>query len=333
MDIEYFYSLVRLVTAALTISILLYIWTRYLKIIKLSKIYSAGKDYGLIVFSLAIIPMEMQNIPLIAGNSEINVFALILSDALALVGVTYLDHFSFAKYKNRKQWFVIISATAVILYFTSIILFSLFPDNLFLGHLPSILFTSFTFLIVGKGVYGTFVERDLTGIGVIALLSVVLHFFCYVNNELSLTPQSFQSANRALQLSSYFGVLAVLLILALSWLNELRAKIYSHMYFKDNTLNNTGSEQSENKQKVVERKKIDKSELLKLIQKDKTEEVIEKLAAYSSKNYLNMDDVLLLASKLNRLNTEKLRGTIDDKDYYLFRNQVNQGVLQIIKSY
>jgi len=328
-DILIFYKATHGILAVTTTFVLIYVWTRHMRIFKLSNV-KRDKDYGLLLFSFAIFCWGLQSILFINQNPMLSIFVLILTNAFALLGLTYFKQsiVNFSNYKLAKVWAIIIVSTSILTYFYSIFIYTLSPDKYFLdyGHIPIHIYTVLTFLILAVFAYQVFKRKHLRGFGVLFCLIIILHCVGYVCSQSKGVSDEYKLLNYYLLLITGVWILISVLMLSLNWLHDLRSQAYSRIYMnKSLTATNNG--------KTKKSKSEISSEVFNLIMQDKPEEVIDDLLYFAQHNSSNIDELLLIASNLNRLNTQKLRATIDNEEYSLERNKINEKLINYTKGY
>lgn len=332
--IDSYYRITHCFTIVITISILLYIWIKYLNIRDVLSI-DEERDYALVLLSLALfvwgvlafckyLDIELSN--------NVSVTFSTINNCLFLSSFPFFEHgFKFLqKRRSRYYWFLGIIITGILSTMAALILFSKYPteDQAWIGYTVDLFLTTITLLALGRLLFNSFKERNLVGIGYISILFILMMIIATIALTWGIDAK-LSIWDEVLFLTSSFGLSSVFIALTFSWINELNNRVFSNIYVLSN----------DNTQKSIELGNITKKDLRAKLENnladDKSEETIEELLTYFRKEkiYKGLKDVIPIAASLTRLMTDRLRNVIDNHEYNTSRNKINNSLLDIVDKY
>ncbi len=304
---------------------MLYIWFRYQRIKQMMELQEP-KDYGLLLYCAGLIMWEFN---LYDNDMQFEAFTTILVNIFLLTGTSFInpDFFIFKNPKIREKWLLLAVILAIIFILFSQILFSLF-DNYIYGYSVSQVLTGFTCFVLGASAFQYFKVRQLTGIGILASLLLLILFSSILASLFTSTLASWTSISekklfawiKLSYLTTSFGLFSVLSAISFNWFNDLSHRLYLSIYTKEGKL-----PQDESSIELKHR-------IFTLIKNDQLEEVIEDLLSYYQNKSKSIHIVLMTANQLNRLSTEKIRGTISHENYDLARNRIAMNLIDLAQA-
>ena len=323
MENESLYNPIYIGTTVIVLVILLHIWYKYIKLRKYSLLNEEEIDYGIPIFSAAILLWQFNSN--ISTDLTFNLFIVFLSNFLILNGLPFLEHrIDLIKGKsNRRRWNIIVAIASIFLYFLSLVFNSKYPDSLPIRMSVGVVFTAISLGLFSVLLFDTFLKKGLPLIGILGTSLVLTYFFFNVDKAFEMTGLSIKEKNTGI-LITIFGLYIILVSLAFSWLNDLRTSHFSNLFtdihFKENLeIRNNLITDTEIHDKVKS-----------LILKDKTKDAIESLIALKEREDNSTHDLLVLAASLERLNKDKFLGTISSEDFNVKRNNINSFLLQLL---